>query len=166
MEKKQKQNKNKKSCEALRRWSPRLRLQKYPSVCCCPAGWRRVVVPTTSAPGRRQHRAAEWALASAWTEPFTRPEQPSALAARSLFLSRTELHGVSRSVCALHFSSAALRRALTTASCLPPLLGETDQWEARSPAAVHSGRWSSTLSSQPEQHCAMGGTIKDKYNII
>lgn len=101
--------------------------KKYPSLCCGPTGRRRVVVPTTSAPGRRQHRAAEWALASAWTEPFTQPEQPSALAARSLFPSRTELHGVSRCVRALPLSSAALRRALTTASCLPPLLGGTDQ---------------------------------------
>lgn len=53
-------------------------------------------MPTTSAPGRRQHRAAGRALASAWTEPFTQPEEPSALAAWSLFLSRTELHGVCR----------------------------------------------------------------------
>lgn len=33
--------------------------KKYQSVCWCPARWRRVVVPTTSAPGRRQHRAEE-----------------------------------------------------------------------------------------------------------
>lgn len=89
------------SCVALRSRSPGWCVgkggeKKYPSVCCCPAGWRRVVVPTTSAPGRRQHRAAGRALASAWTEPFTQPEEPSALASWSLFLSRTELHGVCR----------------------------------------------------------------------
>lgn len=52
-------------------------------------------MPTTSAPGRRQHREAERALASAWTEPFIQPEQPSALAVRSLptFL---EPHGAAR----------------------------------------------------------------------
>lgn len=43
-------------CEEVK---PGAEAEKYPSVCCCPAGWRRVDVPTTSAPGRRQHRAAE-----------------------------------------------------------------------------------------------------------
>ncbi|TNN62683.1 hypothetical protein EYF80_027124 [Liparis tanakae] len=57
-----------------------------------------------------------------------------------LFLSRTAPRGVSRSACAPHFSSAALRRALTTASRLPPLRGESSQWET----------WSLVASTPPK----------------
>lgn len=102
---------------------------KYPGVCRRPAGWRRVAAPTTGAPAGRQHRAAGSPRASAWTERWNPPEESSAAAARRFFPSRPR-----RTNSPLRVSAAplppphvCLRRGLTTASCLPPPLAETDQ---------------------------------------
>lgn len=85
-------------------------VEKYRSVERSPAGWRSVGAPATSAPGRRQRRAAEWARTSAWTEPFIQPEPTAAGAGHSLFLSRTATHGESCDDWEPSSGSAAQRR--------------------------------------------------------